>query len=934
MKLDSYREALMPFHVVCARCQEPYELPDAFRGKRVRCKSCKETFLAEPGPAAAVQQPEEILDVLPAQPGDGDQPAGRAPEPGRRRAWGDEDDGPRPPSGRSAGLVIALAVGGTVALVLLLIFAGAALWLFGSNRAAPVPPPGPVAATARAPVPVTPQPPQPAPPVAWRVQADPGPTPPPVPSGRQRIPIPGNPDHVSAVFPATPSSRVLLLSGLPRRATVAEVWDLNRMARANRFGGFLSPETPMALSPDGTYFAARPDGTSFVSVYRTDTGAEVQTCHGGWPSYAAFASGTRLLIGRGEGKARRYEQIDMGGLSLPAVEVKRRVEEGGEAISPGGRYLAVLGDNKVSIYELSDGSLVGEISLLPLAPAETAGLLVGLAFSPDGRQLAVLRSKTDGIEIYRHDLVANRPGGGVILDAAAVHKLGAARQMPGERLQWLPGRDGWLVHGTFCVEPGSRVGPVLVPGRKGNTAVPVMLRVVDAGHIAVLNTQSTPGELALVRVPAEELAGRPAPPDLADQVPPPPEPPAAKEVDWSGVETVPPPDAKEAQGIPADPAPDLMVTPRRGPFPVKAHANDVHAVLFPRARAQAVVVSSRPATEGKRVVTAERLDLVSGLLLGTLPLYARTVPNPIYMYAPSSAVSPDGNLFAQIDINGRQRIDVWSLKDGKHVVGFLAPPGAVPGAEVGDRPRGRRGAGDRSLLARDVAFVDAEHLLTLVTPSNDSAHGQVVLWKLPEAKPVYQFRGTDMPWLSLSPGGKYLAADTPTGYALLEARTGKVVGRLPFPPKDRVVGVNMAGFRRDGTRFAAVIVEFGHGPLPDHRLVWWDLAGGTLTDSFTIQMPMLTRGIQWFGDSTVFVGWRLFSLEYKRELVHYAVPPGLATTSPDGRLWYVTAPDANQSGSLYARTMPDDAARKVTEAFRDHKPVPFNADFVSLSGEK
>src|SRR5205807_2070382 len=159
------------------------------------------------------------------------------------------------------------------------------------------------------------------------------------------------------------------------------------------------------------------------------------------------------------------------------------------------------------------------------------------------------------------------------------------------------------------------------------------------------------------------------------------------------------------------------------------------------------------------------------------------------------------------DINGRQRIDVWSLKDGKHVVGFVAPAGATGTSAGGGRARGPRGSSGGGLLVRDVAFVDADHLLVLSSPSIDSHPGQVVLWKIPEAKPVYRFDGTGMPWLSLSPGGKYLAADTPTGYALLEARTGKVLGRLPYP-KERVLRAGMTGFDRTGTRFVAEISLF------------------------------------------------------------------------------------------------------------------------------
>jgi hypothetical protein len=144
----------------------------------------------------------------------------------------------------------------------------------------------------------------------------------------------------------------------------------------------------------------------------------------------------------------------------------------------------------------------------------------------------------------------------------------------------------------------------------------------------------------------------------------------------------------------------------------------------------------------------------------------------------------------------------------------------------------------------------------------------------------------------------------------------------------------MTGFDRGGTRFVAEITLFGRGTLPEHQMVSWDLGKGTISHSFGIPMPLLRRGLQWFGDSTVFMGWNLMGLEQKRVLVRYSVPGVLATSSPDGRLWYAAAPNEKGPAFLYARTIPDDAVRKVTEALRDKKAVPRGADLVPLTGEK
>src|SRR5207248_9472833 len=50
----------------CPACKTTYNLPDAQRGKRVRCRSCSKPFVVVPDEDVPVLEEEEPSEVLPA----------------------------------------------------------------------------------------------------------------------------------------------------------------------------------------------------------------------------------------------------------------------------------------------------------------------------------------------------------------------------------------------------------------------------------------------------------------------------------------------------------------------------------------------------------------------------------------------------------------------------------------------------------------------------------------------------------------------------------------------------------------------------------------------------------------------------------------------------------------------------------------------------
>ena len=199
--------------------------------------------------------------------------------------------------------------------------------------------------------------------------------------------------------------------------------------------------------------------------------------------------------------------------------------------------------------------------------------------------------------------------------------------------------------------------------------------------------------------------------------------------------------------------------------------------------------------------------------------------------------SPDGGLIAVRDPKIGKRIDVWSMAEGKHVVGWL------PYEKEGD------------VRVRWFAFLDAKHLLTL------GGVGKLTLWEIPEMQALYSISFVrDVPALSWR--RKYLAAFNGSNFEVLEAATGERVGQL-FHPNAR--GVHAAAYRRDGRELAAVLTT-----AEGFRLVRWDAVTGTVKDDFPL--PPGGNDLQWCGPDSILYGATLFDLKLKWPVAYYTLP--------------------------------------------------------------
>ncbi len=165
------------------------------------------------------------------------------------------------------------------------------------------------------------------------------------------------------------------------------------------------------------------------------------------------------------------------------------------------------------------------------------------------------------------------------------------------------------------------------------------------------------------------------------------------------------------------------------------------------------------------------------------------------------AISPDGS-HAAFRTN-TDRIDVFTLPEGKHVVGWR-----TLNADSGETSR-----------VHAAVFVDNQRLLV-------HADNEVGLWELPKAKLHFAIKG-QIHELQVSPGGQYALIADDNGVLILETDKWTVAGHVA----DAMFTTGVA-WSADGQRLA---VRGMIGNTKQRVLKVWDVATGKETASHVLQ---------------------------------------------------------------------------------------------------
>ncbi len=692
---------------------------------------------------------------------------------------------------------------------------------------------------------------------SWRVQVDP-------PPAEQAVAIPADPSRPllipatygldgAVLFPSTPSPFVCL-GGNKAADQKREVYDLRDGKQIGRLSGNLDVNNPLALSPDGRYLAgyafAQPRATvvwSTADAKQVGTIKETQSP----ATYVDFVGPTEILITAAPWKRLEIWDFQSGQKvrEIPTADGWAWTDKA-LALSPGRRYL-VLGydsDARLRIHDLTTGRVDAELEL-PREGTNTPSIQ-GTAFSADGKWLSALVELGDDYHLLTWDVSNGQQAADLTITGAEA--FGGSASYDKHNLQWLPDASGWLVKNQYLVERQTGQKVWTVPMDKLKLKQPPSERkMLDSTHMLMVVEQDRQNILTVNALPAEKIEAAMAAAkgggSAADAVLPP-----LAAVDLRSAPRVSVPTGDVPWSVKVDPAPRLSKPLNGRGVALRAPAHELIGLVWtPSARGVAAVLSGpggpyaakANADQGGLPRHVERIDLAAGNSLGQVDI------PPVYDLA---AMSPDGSRLLLILSSGRDRLDVFQASDAKPLVGWRPSPGqAIAWAE----------------------FLDDDRVLTM------DAAGTLVLWSLPDAKPVYVVEAVGAQGRPvLSPGRAVLAVFGGKQVRFLDPTNGKAMGSAALPSQEPVTA---AAFRADGGELAAVC---GNG------LARWDLTQSG--KALPLVLSPLTQKVERMfypdADHLLLAGHWLYNLP--RQRVTWVFQNGMtAPTSPDGALWLASA---------------------------------------------
>jgi hypothetical protein len=494
----------MPVHTTCPVCAIPHLVLDSMRGKQIPCKSCQKRFVVQDGRGIKVEGPPPLPPeakvsaegALQAPTAISTSPQGGrsvplnasepvAPVRTAKARWRSEN-------GDHGSTVLVIGVIGAVA-VLLLAAGGVGVWLF--LKASPQPARDVVAQAPLPPPPVVVEKPKPViqapvvpPPAPARVPATPweaGPDPLPkalqmaaVPAGKVPLPV-GAQVH----FPRTPSPFVAIGKNGSTK-DVRLLVNLQTMKPAGAIPGKV-PLTALAVSPDGQYLAGinRIQGTN-IEVYSFKTGMAARQFNAASKvDWVDFATSQRLVTIRSN-PGRIVEVWNLSKSNpLTARADPIPFKRSRLALSPGRRYLAMFdqdpagGPGKILLYDLAQLREAGTIRVAPPEPPGAFQQCYGLAFSPDGTELAALFGDVVNFRLRTWAMDSGSVRINHQLPASVQRAWREAVASAVRPVEWWPKRKGWLLFGTVLIHyktgsevthlpapPGPQAARYLLPG--------------------------------------------------------------------------------------------------------------------------------------------------------------------------------------------------------------------------------------------------------------------------------------------------------------------------------------------------------------------------------------------------------------------------------------------------------------------------------------
>lgn len=682
------------------------------------------------------------------------------------------------------------------------------------------------------------------------------------------------------VLPSTPS-QFLAGKGEGLDSSIF-LWELRTGRRTSAIPiGTSSFDAPPALSPDGDLLALNLYSKPLqiwslkskklvkeIKLSSKDDGDKIR--------YMAFAGPKRLVINTTyEG---RMITIDpRTGAQLAKFETKMSsLDKKAIAISPCGTYIATSDSSEpIRIFDTRNGALAGELAV---NEKKKHSARESLRFSPDGQELAVLIGGGLVIECWSTN-------NGKLVESHELNdrNLDSSSYRTATRLDFIPGKKGWIVDGRAVVDRPK--GRVVWKNSDKDTDETSFLRMLDDDHMLVMKGPSDRRRILTMRLPWGEVEKSTALVEKGGKASDAGMPPI--KLAGSGGKKAKASEEPRKWHVPLDPLKSAELKPAR--FKLQDRLKTWEPPRISPQAGSAVVsyqgVNKDGSPNSARPIF-QQYDLASG---------KETAAVQVDFECNLLDVSPDGTRLVLQPSKGEDRLDIYDFAGAKHVVGFR--PNQDP-----DEYRAR------VLWA---SLVDNEHLLTC------SASYRVVLWSIPECKPVFVFEELRAYRPILSPNRKFLIASGLRFYPVINLKTGETIGTLNAPVLDERMALTGYDFNDDGSKLAMVF----NGPLRS-ALVCWNLATGSQESKHNLANG---HDPTWLDDGRILIHSDpvttpnlqlpprradVFELESSRFLWRYKLANGkFGSQRVGGLVWYTSTDSHSRESRLIGSKFPDDNAK-------------------------
>lgn len=599
------------------------------------------------------------------------------------------------------------------------------------------------------------------------------------------------------------------------------------------------------------------------------------------------------------------------------------------ACSPGGRYL-IVADKELYVFDLATTETVGQVSF----PSGMEAALA-LAFSGDGRELAVLGSHDDRATpiCWFIDWATGQTR--LAADVAAELESVGNNYHLGPPLEWFPGGKLLLYYGRdvidcetgrFCV----RI-PTNVHWQMPRRAVSddTLLAMMPTGDINVneyrdikIDRKALEQSLQVVRAGGTAL-------DIGL--------PQLTVVDASGATRLVLSDNTSPLSARLEPKPEFPSGSVKLPLPL-LRTRDSKTVLqkFQLASPETALAVAHfhvePAGDVQPREMLVRYDLRKGKPTGSIPMREdfRLVD-----------VSSDGSrvlLGLANKVDAYSRVDVIDVNGKSHVAGWR-PFSNEPFKK--DVAASGQPAALNPQTASWARFIDRDRVLTI------NPEGKLVCWQLPDCVPVYSCDGFMSPY-DLSDDRRYLAGTDGQSVHVLDVRAGQWAGRLDAP--DTPQQVLRVGFHPEGQELVAIYRYPGRA-----EIVFGDARTGQVTEQFDLAYMTVSPG--W--SEYTHPAHRQLGLAYKRDgylllddlyLIdrqHRTTPwaYGLrkgkhAAGDVDNREWFIQAVTTNDNGQVFdwildAADVPsEEVLKRIQDSLAEPKQMPIGKSILLTEGEQ